>query len=48
MRVCERGRECGSGVRVWREQDMDVGVGVGVVWRGDVWRGGWDVSVCSA
>ena len=36
---CERGRacgsgvssECGSGVRVWREQDMDVGVDVGVV-----------------
>ena len=33
MRVCVRGRECGSGVRVWREQDMDVGVDMGV-WRG--------------
>ena len=39
MQVCERGRECGSGVssecgsgvRVWREQDIDVGVDVGVV-----------------
>lgn len=37
--------ECGSGVRVWREQDMDVGVDVGVVWAWrcvdmGVWRGG--------
>lgn len=31
---------------------MDVGVDVGVVWRGDVWiwvcGEGWDVSVCAA
>lgn len=64
MQVCERGRECGSGVssecgsgvRVWREQDIDVGVDVGVVWAWrcvdmGVWRGGgcecgWRVSGC--
>lgn len=53
MQVCDRGRECGSCVssecgscvRVWREQDIDVGVDVGV-WRGGGCECGWRVSGC--